>query len=411
MRAEIISIGDELLLGQTINTNAAWMGRELHEAGISLQQVVTITDSRDHILSALKECTERADVVLVTGGLGPTRDDITKETLCSFFNTKLVRNEEVLAAIRRYFGEKGIPVLPANEAQADLPEKADILPNPRGTAMGMWFEENNKVVVSMPGVPHEMEGMMREQVLPRLRRLYGNGGFYYEVVQTIGVGESRIAHTIKDWEDRIRSEGLSLAYLPSSGMVRLRVSGPVEMKERVTLEASRLEELLGDIVFARGDYGIAEVLGAMLRERKMTLAVAESCTGGYLSEMITSVSGSSDYYLGGVISYHRMLKSGVLGVDEAVIDAETAVCEKVAVQMADGVRKLTGADVALATTGIAGPDGGTPENPVGTVWIGISSAAGSRAERFTFGRNRSRNIRVASLFALNMLRKHLIAGL
>lgn len=410
MRAEIISIGDELLLGQTINTNAAWMGRALHEAGISLQQVITITDNREHILSALKECTERADVVLVTGGLGPTRDDITKETLCSFFNTKLVRNEDVLAAIREYFSEKGIPVLPANEEQADLPEKADILHNPRGTAMGMWFEEYNKVVVSMPGVPHEMEGMMREHVLPRLRKRFGNGGFYYEVVQTIGVGESRIAHSIKDWEDRIRAEGLSLAYLPTSGMVRLRVSGPIEMKDNVSREAARLEEILGDIVFARGDKGIAEVLGAMLRERKMTLSVAESCTGGYLSEMITAIPGSSDYFLGGVVSYHRSLKSDVLGVDDAVIDSETAVCEKVAVQMAEGVRKLTGADVALSTTGIAGPDGGTAENPVGTVWIGISSASGSRAERFTFGRNRLRNIRVASLFALNMLRKHMVTG-
>src|SRR5690606_18671297 len=226
MRAEIMSIGDEILLGQTINTNAAWMGQQLYPAGIEVHQVTTITDDRDHILNALRESTMRVDLVFVTGGLGPTQDDITKETLCEFFDTKLVVNDDVLHGIREYFSSRNLKMLPENEAQAELPEDAEILINRRGTAMGMWFEKNGKVVISMPGVPHEMEGMMREEVLPRLHENYSNGGSYYTVIQTIGKGESFIAHELRDWEKRIRSEGLGLAYLPSSGVVRLRISGP-----------------------------------------------------------------------------------------------------------------------------------------------------------------------------------------
>jgi len=405
--AEIISIGDELLLGQTINTNAAWMGQELYGVGVEVRQVVTITDQHEHILRALKEATSRCDLVLITGGLGPTRDDITKETLCEFFDTRLVMNQEVLGRIRAYFESRNLPILPANEQQAELPENADVLINKRGTAMGMWFERDGKIVVSMPGVPHEMQGMMTEEILPRLDTQFSNGGSYYTVVQTIGKGESFIANAIKDWEDRIRNEGLSLAYLPSMGQVRLRISGPKSEKEAIDREADELENLLGDIVFARGDVSLPEAIAALLKESKLKLAVAESCTGGYLAHLITSIAGSSDYFTGGIVSYSNQMKIDLLGVDADIINARGAVSEEVVCQMADGVRKHTGADVAVSLSGVAGPDGGTEDKPVGTVWIGLSSAKGTKGFLFRFGRNRERNIHISALFALNILRRHI----
>lgn len=409
MQAEIISIGDELLLGQTINTNAAWMGQQLYAVGIEIHQVTTITDKREHILRELKAATERVDLVFITGGLGPTQDDITKETLCDFFNTKLVMNEEVLHRIRAYFKSRNLQVLPENEQQAELPEDAEILPNRRGTAMGMWFNQQGKAVISMPGVPHEMEGMMREEVLPRLEKRYSNGGSYYTVVQTIGKGESFIANELRDWEKRIRGEGLGLAYLPSSGMVRLRISGPKQEKARVEAETDKVVEVLGDIVFARDESSLSEVVGKLLREKQMTMAVAESCTGGTIAQMITSVPGSSDYFAGGAVAYSIHLKQTLLGVDASVIEQHGVVSEQVVGSMAEGVRKQTGADVALATTGVAGPGGGTDQVPVGTVWIGLSSPAGIISKKYTFGRNRDRNIKVASLFALDLLRRHLLS--
>lgn len=407
MKAEIISIGDELLLGQTINTNAGWMGQKLFEAGVEVQQVTTITDSREHILQALQNALSRAEVVLLTGGLGPTRDDITKETLCEFFDTKLVMNTEVRDKIRAYFESRNLPILPVNEQQAELPEMADVLINRRGTAMGMWFERDGKVVVSMPGVPHEMEGMMVEEVLPRLEKLFGNSGSYYQVVQTIGKGESFIARKIMDWEDKIRSEGLGLAYLPSTGMVRLRVSGPKSMKDQIDKESRNLVEILGDIVFAEGDITLSEVIADLLRASGKTLSLAESCTGGYLAHLITANPGSSEYFIGGAVTYSNAMKSELLGVSEESINTEGAVSESVARQMAEGMRKRSGSDFSLAITGIAGPDGGTREKPVGTVWIAISSAEGTRAVQNRFGRNRHRNIRVSALYAMDMLRRHL----
>ena len=409
MQAEIISVGDEILLGQTINTNAGWMGHQLYEAGVEVRQVTTITDERGHILSELKEATSRVDLVLITGGLGPTQDDITKETLCEFFNTRLVMNEGVLKRIREVFSERGLTLLPENEQQAELPEAADILINTRGTAMGMWFEKNGKVVVSMPGVPHEMEGMMNDLILPRIREQFTDGGTYYTVVQTIGRGESFIAHELRDWEKRIRSEGLSLAYLPSLGVVRLRVSGPKLEQTRIDREAAKIPEILGDIVFTQGERSLADVVSDMLPQSGLKLAVAESCTGGYLAHMVTAIAGSSDFFHGGVVSYSNEMKMELLGVQKDTLESDGAVSEAVVCQMAEGVRKRSGADWALATSGIAGPDGGTPEKPVGTVWIGISNAGGSVGKRFKFGRNRDRNIRMASLFALDVLRRALLA--
>jgi len=410
MRAEIISIGDEILLGQTINTNAAWMGQQLYPAGIEVHQVTTITDDRDHILNALRESTMRVDLVFVTGGLGPTQDDITKETLCEFFDTKLVVNDEVLHGIREYFSSRNLKMLPENEAQAELPEDAEILINRRGTAMGMWFEKNGKVVISMPGVPHEMEGMMREEVLPRLHENYSNGGSYYTVIQTIGKGESFIAHELRDWEKRIRSEGLGLAYLPSSGVVRLRISGPKTERDRIEQETDEAVKLLGDIVFAHDDKTLSEVVGDLLRKKNLKLALAESCTGGYIAHMITAVPGCSDYFAGGVVAYSIAHKTTLLNVQQQTIQQHGIVSEQVVCEMADGIRARTGADVSLSTSGISGPGGGTPDVPVGSVWIGVSYGGTTKGYFYKLGRNRDRNIKVASLFALDLLRRELLGN-
>lgn len=406
MLAEIISIGDEILLGQTINTNAGWMGRALHDAGIQVRQVTTITDEREHILSELKEALNRVDIVLITGGLGPTQDDITKETLSEFFDTELVMNEEVLAGIRKHFAARGLEVLPENERQAALPAAADILINKRGTAMGMWFEQDGKIVISMPGVPHEMEGMMRDDIVPRLSERFANSGAYYCVVQTIGKGESFIANQLRDWEQLIRSEGLSLAYLPSLGIVRLRITGPKSEQERIHTEASNAAKILGDIVFTQDERSLPEVIGEQLRKAGKTLAVAESCTGGYLAHLLTSVPGSSDYFVGGAVTYSNDMKQNLLGVNPATIASEGAVSEAVVRQMAEGMRQKSGADLALATSGIAGPDGGSDDKPVGTVWIGLSHANGTEAMHFKFGRNRERNIQVSAIYALDVLRRY-----
>lgn len=406
MRAEIISIGDEILLGQTINTNAGWMGRALHDAGIEVRQVTTITDEREHILSELREATNRVDLVLITGGLGPTQDDITKETLCEFFDTELVVNDEVLAGIRQHFAARNLEVLPENEQQAALPASAEILINKRGTAMGMWFDQNGKIVISMPGVPHEMEGMMREEIIPRLSKRFANGGMYFSVVQTIGKGESFIANQLRDWEQRIRSKGLSLAYLPSLGIVRLRITGPISESERIQAEATNAAAILGDIVFTEDERSLPEVIGEQLKRNGEKLSVAESCTGGYLAHLLTSVPGSSDYFIGGAVTYSNEMKCELLGVNPASIKNDGAVSETVVKQMAEGMRRRSGADYALATSGVAGPDGGTEEKPVGTVWIGLSHSGGTEAIRYKFGRNRERNIQVSAIFALDVLRRH-----
>jgi len=408
MIAEIISIGDELLLGQTINTNASWMGEQLHLAGFTLRQVSTISDERVHILSALSEAESRADLILITGGLGPTKDDITKQTLCEYFETDLVMNSFVLQGITAYFTGRGLPMLDVNIRQAELPRAAEVIENTRGTAMGMWFNKGDKAFVSMPGVPHEMKGMMSEQILPRLKERFKTAGSYYQVLHTVGVGESFIADKIAAWESRIRAEGLGLAYLPSPGTVKLRVSGTLTNTARVDEECNQLEALLSDIVFGRNEVTLPGAVGELLRKNKESMAVAESCTGGFLGHLITSVPGSSDYFKGGVLSYSNEMKASVLGVSSSDIQEFGAVSEQVVKQMAEGVRKLSGTDYGISTSGIAGPDGGTDEKPVGTVWIAVSDTEKTTATKFIFGKSRERNIALASNYALNLLRKRII---
>lgn len=415
MKAEIITIGDEILIGQTVDTNSTWLAENLHPLGIKVERITTISDTRAAILSAVEESFSRSDLILMTGGLGPTRDDITKETLAEYFDTTLVRNEKVLEGIEAWFRERGRPVLEVNRAQADLPKDARILENTRGTAQGMWFERKGKVLISMPGVPYEMKGIMRDGGFEALRTRFGTPNIIHKTVLTLGIGESYLADLMSDWESSLRNEGLSLAYLPSPGLVRLRLSGfanngeAEKVEGRIAHYIHELKRRMPQHVFGYGKQTIAEVLGMMLQSNGQTLAVAESCTGGYISHLITAVPGSSGHYLGGVTAYSNAAKAKVLGVDPELIHSHGAVSEPVVKAMAKGVRNRMGSTYAIATSGIAGPDGGSDEKPVGTVWLAIAGPGFCKAAVHNFGRSRSRNITISALSALNWLRNEILA--
>jgi nicotinamide-nucleotide amidase len=409
--AEIISIGDELLIGQTINTNAGWMGAHLALAGIRCHRVVTIGDDRQAILDALHDT--KCPIVLITGGLGPTRDDITKHTLCEFFGTRLVRNKEVETRIIAMFTMLGRDPMEVNIAQADLPEGSFIIPNERGTASGMWFDRDGRIFISMPGVPYEMKAMMENTVIPRLRERSEPPAIVHRTILTTGLGESHLAARIADWEEGLSKVAIKLAYLPSPGLVKLRLStyagtDPQEARQRVDQQAAELYRLIPGLIFGEGDDRLEKVIGRLLKERMHTLSLAESCTGGKISHLITSVPGSSSYYTGGVVSYANAVKMEELGIPADMLELEGAVSKPVVEKMALGVREALRTDWSIATTGIAGPDGGTPEKPVGTVWIAVAGPDGVRSVLGNFSGTRDLVIERASLAALNMLRKALL---
>ena len=447
-KAEIISIGDEILIGQITNTNAQWMAQQLNLIGISVTHLVTVGDNREDMLSAFQQAAMRSDIVLITGGLGPTSDDITKPVLCEFFNTKLVFNEKCFEDVKFQFESRNIKMPEANRGQAEVPENCTPIRNKNGTAPGMWFstpsqpspkgkafhapssppppaeasvraglgETGEGVFVSLPGVPYEMKAMMEEFVIPELKKKFQKEFIVHKTVHTQGIGESMLAEKIKDWEDSLAEKEIKLAYLPAPGQVKLRLSakGNNEKKiiETVNERITALRKYIPEYIFAIEEYGkepetLEKIIGDTLRHKKKTLAVAESCTGGYIGHLITSLAGSSDYFNGGIIAYADEIKKNVLKVDEKTLEAKGAVSREVAEQMSEGVRKRLKADFGVATTGIAGPAGGSLEKPVGTVWISVSSAEKTISEHFLFGNNRERNIRRAALSSLNMLRNML----
>lgn len=413
MQAEIISIGDELLIGQTINTNAAWMGERLNQVGFRVHRCSVIPDQREEILSAIDEAFRRSDLVLITGGLGPTKDDITKKTLCEYFETDLVVDEPSLIRISAFFESRGLKMLEVNRGQAEVPRSCTVIPNMRGTANGMWFDRNGHVLVSMPGVPFEMKAMMEELVLPKAMSFFDRPPIVHRTILTHGVGESFLADMISDWEDSLAAEHIHLAYLPSPGLVKLRMSSYCADSKDVVLERMKRKELelhsiIGEVVFGYDDETLASVVGKLLMSRDLTLCVAESCTGGFLSHLITSVPGSSEYFAGGVIAYTYSIKDHQLGVSGELLETEGAVNEATALQMAEGARQRLQTSYAISTTGIAGPGGGTDENPVGTIWIGIAGPKGSFAKKFKFGKSRERNILMASQSGLDLLRKEIL---
>ncbi len=408
--ATILSIGDELLIGQTINTNAGWMGEQLSLIGIRAKRVLTIGDDRQEILDALAEA--ETDVVLITGGLGPTKDDITKHTLCTFFGTKLVRHPEIEAHIASFFESIGREALEVNRAQADLPESCTVVPNVRGTASGMWFDRDDKVYVSMPGVPYEMKTMMERHVLPMLVKRFEPPTIVHRTMLTTGLGESHLAQRIATWEDSLADDGIKLAYLPSPGLVKLRLStyannDPVGARSRVDRKAEELYRLIPELIFGEGDARLEQVVGHRLKERGQTLSLAESCTGGYVSHLITGVPGSSAYFIGGVVSYANAVKMEELGIPSDMLELNGAVSEPVVERMAQGVREALRTDWSIALSGVAGPEGGTEEKPVGTVWMAVAGPSGVRSFKGFFPGTRDLVIKRSALAALDLLRKAL----
>ncbi|OQX73383.1 MAG: competence/damage-inducible protein A [Bacteroidetes bacterium 4484_276] len=411
MTAEIITIGDELLIGQVIDTNSAWIAEQLNLIGIRINQITSISDERGHILSTLAEAETRADIILITGGLGPTRDDITKTTLCEFFGTGLVFNEEAFKNVETLFRLRGFTVTELNRQQAEIPANCTPLQNLNGTAPGMWFERDGKIFVSMPGVPFEMKQMVANEVLPRLSKKLNAQFIVHKTILTQGVGESFLAKTIESWEDNL-PKNVKLAYLPQPGIVRLRLTAigtnKVELQNQIEDEVIKLKAIIPDLIFGYNGDTLELVTGKLLKAKLKTISTAESCTGGYLAHLITSIPGSSDYFPGSVVSYSNRVKIDELGVSEKSLEQHGAVSKEVVLQMAAGVRRKIDSDYALAISGIAGPDGGTAKKPVGTTWIALATPEKVIAQQFLFGEHRGRNIRKAALAALNMLRAELL---
>ncbi len=411
MIAEIITIGDELLIGQVVDTNAAWMAEQLNLIGIGVGRIVSIPDEGEAIKEALLEAEQRADLILMTGGLGPTKDDITKHTLCEYFDTTLVINREVEADIKAYFKLRGRAMLEMNTMQAALPKSCKVIRNRVGTASGMWFEKEGKIMVAMPGVPFEMKKMMKDELLPAFKAYFNPGAIVYKTVLTQGIGESYLAEIIVDWENSLEEDGITLAYLPSAGRVRLRLMAKGDDEEALTQKINKkveeLQALVPTYIYGYNTDKLEEIVGEHLRAKGVKLATAESCTGGYIAHLVTSIAGSSDYFEGTVVSYSNDVKMQMLGVEAGDLKAHGAVSQPVIEQMAKGALTRFNVDYAIATSGIAGPGGGSDEKPVGTVWIAVASKEGVRSKKHLFGDGRVRNIQRAANAGLHMLLRQL----
>ena len=405
-----ISIGDELLIGQVINTNAAWLGEHLSASGFQLDSSLTIGDSEKAILDAFNACMD-ADLVLVTGGLGPTADDITKPTVCKFFDTELEFCQEAYDNVVALFKRRGFQMSERNRGQAMLPKACEYIPNTYGTAPCMWLEKNGVAFAFMPGVPFEMKGIFTDELLPRIKQRFHAVPYEKRVIMTTGIGESFLADKIKDWEEAL-PDFLSLAYLPQHGMVRLRLSGRHEDAQvlHATLDnqIDKLTHLISEYIFAMQDQPIERTVFDLLINKEKTFALAESCTGGNMAHVITLIPGSSKVFKGAAVTYANATKTKVLGVPSEMIEKCGVVSQDVVESMATGVRSLMDADYGVATTGIAGPSGGTDENPVGTVWMGVASALGVVSKCFNFGKDRENIINRATIAAYEMLRQELI---
>ncbi|MDR3694887.1 competence/damage-inducible protein A [Mucilaginibacter sp.] len=406
MLAEIITIGDEILIGQIVDTNSAWMARELNNIGIRVKQISSVSDDRLHILTALAEAAGRTDVILITGGLGPTKDDITKKTIADYFGVKLIENKEALENVTNIFARYNRPLLEVNRLQAYVPENCEIILNKNGTAPGMWFNEKGKIFVSMPGVPHEMMYMMEDEVIPKLKSSLILPVIIHKTILTVGEGESFLAERIADIEASLPAH-IKLAYLPKLGQVRLRLSGygddDIILKKEVDEYARKIIERVANVVAAEEDIPIEKAILNFMDESGLTLSVAESCTGGYISQLFTQHPGASRVFFGGGITYSYELKEFILGVKKETLDQFGAVSKECVTEMVEGALKNFKSDYALAVTGIAGPDGGTPEKPVGTVYIAVANINKTIVKKLTFGNKRQQNIERSAISALNML--------
>jgi len=409
VKVEIITIGDEILIGQIVDTNSAWMATELNRAGFELAQISSVHDDADHIVQSLELALERADIVLFTGGIGPTNDDITKQTLCKYFGSKLFFDQSVFENIEKLFVNR--PNYAMNEltkSQAMVPENSIVIQNVVGTAPIIWFEKGKKVIISMPGVPYEMKRAMSFEIIPRLQKQFETPVLLHKTVQVYGYSESALALKIAAWENNLPAN-IRLAYLPNSGIIKLRLSGlsddMLALEFSVNQQIDLLSQILGKAVVAYEDIPIEELVGNMLIAQGKMVATAESCTGGNISHLFTKIPGSSTFFKGSVVAYGNDIKESVLSVSREDLVGHGAVSRVVAEQMAEGVRKLLKSDVAIATTGIAGPTGGTAEKPVGTVWIAACSADTMLSRLYQFGSLREQNIQRATQAALLLLKE------
>ncbi len=412
MQAILITIGDELLIGQTIDTNSAWMGQQLNQIGIWVKEKIAISDDAAHILKTLDYAISQADLVLITGGLGPTKDDITKHTLCKYFDAQLILNQEVLTHVENIFKRRGMPMvelLEVNKQQAMVPDCCTVLFNASGTAPGMMFQKNNTILISMPGVPFEMQHIMQTHVLPMMEKISDEQVLHRTLI-TAGVGESFLADKIKDWENDL-PPFLKLAYLPSIGMVKLRLTARGKKTDSLQMPLDKafeaLKILVSEYLFAENDEPMEKTIGKMLLKKNAKLCVAESCTGGFIASKMVSMAGSSQYFEGGIVSYSYQAKENLLGVKKQTLEKFGAVSEQCVTEMCTNVLEKFKTDFSIAVSGIAGPDGGTNDKPVGTVWIAIGSKQKTTAKKFHFTKDRSRNIELTFVHALKMLMSEL----
>ncbi len=414
MKAEIISIGNELLIGDTINTNASWMGEFLTQHGFEVVRVHTISDNINHIKETVTSALASSDIVLCTGGLGPTHDDITKKALAELFEMNMRTDNEVLEFVKNMFAERNIPFSPSNFGQAEVPEHCEVLFNKAGTAPGMWFNIKGKYLAVMPGVPHEMKYIMKNGVAPKLRDNFGDVGYLYShYVKTAGIGESTLSDNVLGNLDRFLNNGVSLAFLPMAGGVMLRLNGHGATKEKARTSVSYLLHYILDkaeefIIGEGKDLTVSEVVGKLLMEQELTIATAESCTGGMIVNELTNIAGSSAYVLGGIVAYSNSVKVNQLKVIQSDLETYGAVSKQVALQMASGAALSLGADIGISTTGIAGPGGGTNEKPVGTVWIGFWSKNEHFAIKAMFTKDRLINKERTTRTVLELLRRNLM---
>ncbi|MFW5793413.1 MAG: competence/damage-inducible protein A [Bacteroidota bacterium] len=410
MQAEIISIGDELLIGQVVNTNASWMSEKLNEVAVSVRYITTISDNEEDMMHLLETAYNRSDLVILTGGLGPTKDDKTKDVLVKFFNTSLELNETVLEDIKAYLNKRSVELNELNRNQAMTPKGCEIIRNPEGTAPGLVFKKKDKTVIAVPGVPYEMKHMFDDHIIPTLKKSQKQRNIVHRTVLTQGMAEAMLAEKLEDWENEL-PEDIKLAYLPSSSTVRLRLSGKgksrEEVKEKIQREIDKLKKIIPDYIYGYDDDTLEKIVIDILSKEDKTLSIAESCTGGYISHLITSVPGSSECFEGSVISYSNNIKEKHLNVPGDLIEKHGAVSSQVAEAMAEGVRKSFKTDYAVSVTGIAGPSGGTKEKPVGLVYIAVAAADNVYSKKYLFGDKRQRNIERSAVTALNMLRKEI----
>ncbi len=411
MKADIITIGDEILIGQITDTNSQYIAEKLNSAGFEIRQITSVADKKEQIINILNQISEHTDLIVITGGLGPTEDDITKQTLAHYFETRLVINKNVLEDIKRFVKSKGFSLNERNIKQSEVPENCKIIRNKNGTAPGMWFKKNNTVFISLPAVPFEMKEMFSSAVMPLLKNHFKTPDIVHQNILTYGYPESTLAEKLSDWEQNLHHK-INLAYLPSPERIRLRMSIICDKKENaeeiLNRETEKIKKIIGDSIFGYGDIFLQDAISPILKEAKKTLSTAESCTGGNIARLITSVPGSSAYFKGSIIAYSDEIKTSILKVPEKIIKKYGAVSKETVEHMIKGQLELLKTDYGIAVSGIAGPDGGTSEKPVGTTWIAVGNKDRIIAQKYTFGNRRLLNVRFASARALDNLRRFIL---